>query len=63
MPVSAIYCFNLVRASQRDALLVFPRTRRGAPCKTALRKKLINQPLLFYLCTVQTSLRGAGEGD
>ena len=59
MPVSAIYCFNLVRASQRDALLVFPCTRRGAPCKTALRKKLINQPLLFYLCTVQTSLRVA----
>ena len=30
-------------------LLVFPFTRRGAPCKTSLRKALINQPPYFLL--------------
>ena len=53
-------CWRRGLTSQRDALLVFPRTRRGAPCKTALRKKLINQPLLFsYHYAPQTSLRVA----
>ena len=29
-------------------LLVFPFTRRGAPCKTVLRKELVNQHILFF---------------